>query len=236
MIVYALRDPRTNEVRYVGKSFRTARRRLRRHLAPCYLTGNTHKERWIRSILRLGMEPKIEVIQVCTTPEELACAERAHIGRLRANGARLTNATAGGDGGAGPHTAESKEKIRRALTGKRKSAAHRRNSGLAQRGRQTSDATRAKLRTAHSTRPRAPLSESHRLNMSVAKGGRPFVDHHGNRYDTQKGAARLLGLNVGHLNSVLHGTRRHVQGLVFRFIEQEQSHLRVREFPQRERE
>lgn len=47
MIIYALTDPRTDEIRYVGKSHRTPHRRLRRHLAPCYLKGNTYKERWI---------------------------------------------------------------------------------------------------------------------------------------------------------------------------------------------
>ena len=36
MIVYGLFDPRTKKIRYVGKSFRTAHRRLRRHPNNCW--------------------------------------------------------------------------------------------------------------------------------------------------------------------------------------------------------
>lgn len=147
MIVYALIDPRTNDVRYIGKTIRTSRRRLRRHLAESYLAANTHKDRWLRGLLAAGLEPEITVVQRCESLAELADAERAHIASARASGARLTNATDGGDGiGGWKHTPESREKIRAALTGKPKSAEHRRNSGLAQRGRKASDATRAKQR------------------------------------------------------------------------------------------
>lgn len=144
MIIYALVDPRNNLIRYIGKSHRTAHRRLRRHLAACYLTGNTHKERWIRQLLRVGLEPEITILQHCSTPEELNRAERDTIRRLRDEGVALTNATDGGDGG-GKHTPESKERIRRALTGRSKSPEHRANLTIAQRGRKASAETRAKL-------------------------------------------------------------------------------------------
>ena len=217
MIVYALLDPRDGAMRYVGKTHRTARRRLRRHLAPCYLKGQTHKERWIRSLLRAGVEPGITILETCETASATATAERAHIARLRSAGARLTNVTPGGDGGGGPHSEASREKIRRALLGKPKSEEHRRRSGLATRGRKASEATRALLRACRGG-PRRPLTAEHRVSVSRAKGGRPFVDQHGNRYETQKGAARHLAVNVGHLNEVLHGKRGHVHGYRFRFI------------------
>lgn len=146
MIVYALIDPRTDQVRYVGKTVRTAKRRLRRHLAETYMKEKTHKNRWLSVLKRAQLEPKIEVLQTCSSLEQLAEAERLHIARLKASGARLTNATDGGDGvGGWKHTPESKEKIRMALTGKSKSPEHRRNSGLAQCGRKASSETRARL-------------------------------------------------------------------------------------------
>lgn len=170
VIVYALVDPRDGQIRYVGKSFRSAHRRLRRHLAPCYLRGSTHKERWLRVLLSLGLEPQVVVLEQCESADALSAAERAHIERLRCEGADLTNASDGGEGGSGPHTAESKEKIRRALTGKPKSATHRLRSGLASRGRRASDETRARLRALHQGKPgpvrrgvqngRAKLSET----------------------------------------------------------------------------
>ena len=221
MTVYALVDPRDGRTRYVGKTMRTVHRRLRRHLVPCMLRGNSYKERWIRQLLSLGMEPTITVLQACTSLADLNDAERFHIARLRGLGAQLTNATAGGDGGSGPHTEESKEKSRRALSGKPKSEEHRKRSGAARRGLRASEQTRAKLRAAHS-RPRTPLTDARRVAIARAKGGRPFVDQHGVRYETQKGAARLLGLNVGHLNEVLHGTRSHTGGFAFRFLDSQE--------------
>ena len=146
MIVYALIDPRTDEVRYVGKTVRTAHRRLRRHLAESYLAADTHKDRWLRVLTRAGLQPGIVVLQRCSSLTELADSERAHISRLKAAGVSLTNGTDGGDGiGGWKHTPESREKIRRALSGKPKSPQHRRNSGLAHRGRKASPEARARM-------------------------------------------------------------------------------------------
>lgn len=145
MLVYALVDPRNDEIRYIGKTFRTAHRRLRRHVSDCYLRGCTHRENWIRALLSDGLEPSIRVLRECSSPEELAAAECHYIAEFRASGARLTNATDGGDGGSGPHSEASKQKISRALTGKAKSESHRIRSGLAIRGRKASEATKALL-------------------------------------------------------------------------------------------
>jgi len=145
MIIYALIDPRTNDVRYIGKTVRTPQRRLRRHLAESYLAAGTHKDRWLIVLRAAGIEPRIEVLERCQSLTELAEAERRHISAQRAAGVALTNLTDGGDGSGGwKHTPESRKKISAALSGKPKSADHRRNSGLARRGRKASDATRAK--------------------------------------------------------------------------------------------
>ena len=227
MIVYALTDPRDGRIRYVGKSHRTARRRLRRHLAPCYLNGQTHKERWIRSLLRIGLEPGLIVLQTCHTALELSCAEIAHIARLRLSGFALKNATGGGDGGSRPHTEASKQKIRTALTGKPKSEIHRLRSALGQRGRKASEATKNLLSRIRTGRPGHIPSESTRLKLRAAKGGRAFFDQHGNKYETQNGAARALGISQAHISHVLAGARKHAGGFVFSF----DPDLRVRQMP-----
>jgi hypothetical protein len=219
MIVYVLLDPRTHEPRYVGKSFRSAHRRLRRHLAPCYLKGKNHKERWVRLLLKADLEPVIEVLEKCCSATELKEAERFHIAYLRGLGARLTNTTPGGDGGGTKHTSESRKKISQALTGRVKSVEHLRRIALGNLGRRATTETRAKLSQIHSARPRLPWTNKHRVAISRGKGGRPFVDQHGTHYETQNEAARALGLNLGHLNEVLHGKRGHVAGYVFRFLE-----------------
>ena len=220
MLIYALIDPRSGEIRYIGKTVRTAHRRLRRHLARCYLDeGDTHKNRWLRQLLALGIEPRIEILERCSTEDELTVAECRHIAEHRALGCRLTNSTDGGEGMTGwKHTAESIAKLRHALTGKPKSAAHRAKIIAIITGRRASDATRAKLSALRKGKNYTPRTEAYRLTMRDAKGGRPFVDQYGNRYETQKGTARQLGLQSGHINSVLKGTRRSTGGYVFCYI------------------
>lgn len=221
MLIYALVDPRNNQIRYIGKTMRTAHRRLRRHLARCYLDeANTHKNRWLRQLLAFGLEPQILVLETCTSAIDLSAAERRHIAAYRTSGARLTNATPGGDGGGWKHTPESREKLRRAHTGKKKSAEHLASLRASQIGRITSEETRVKLRAAHRARKRQPWSDERRIAISRGKGGRPFTDQHGNIYQTQKDAARRLGINIGHLNEVLHGTRSHTSGYVFQFVQE----------------
>ena len=223
MLIYALVDPRDNQTRYIGKTVRTAHRRLRRHLARCYLDeADTYKNRWLRQLLALSLEPYIVVLEKCDSFDALSIAEQRYIAQYLAAGARLTNLTPGGDGGKAKHTPESKEKIRRALTGKPKTAEHRARLGAAQKGRVASLETREKLRRVHTTRPRQPWSEESRIAISRGKGGRPFVDQYGNRYETQKGTARQLGLQPGHINSVLKGLRKSTGGYVFHYLQAQQ--------------
>lgn len=183
MTIYALVDPRTDEVRYVGKTVRTPHRRLRRHLAESYLVANTHKDRWLIMLKRLGLEPKIRVLEVCSSLAGLAEAERRHIAAYRAGGTALVNATDGGDGvGGWNHTLESRHKMSIARKGKAKSAEHRRNLGLAGKGRKASPETRAKLRQERRERGRYPaprygpdnnktkLTETQRSDIRALRG------------------------------------------------------------------
>lgn len=61
-------------------------------------------------------------------------------------------------------------------------------------------------------------SATQRIANSVAQGGRPFVDQHGRRYETIKGAARELGLAANKICAVLKGKRSHTGGYRFAFI------------------
>jgi len=57
-----------------------------------------------------------------------------------------------------------------------------------------------------------------RVRMSRRRGGRPFTDQHGHRYETIKGAARELGLAANKICAVLKGRRNHTGGLRFQYI------------------
>lgn len=62
-VVYGLIDPRTDEIRYVGKSLKGTKRAFQ-HQADCSLArdGNTRKANWIRSLKKQGLVPKIIVL------------------------------------------------------------------------------------------------------------------------------------------------------------------------------
>jgi hypothetical protein len=60
------------------------------------------------------------------------------------------------------------------------------------------------------------------IRKSRAHGGRPFVDQHGKRYETQREAARVLGLSQGDVGRVLQGRYAQVKGFTFQYIESDQ--------------
>lgn len=94
--IYTLSDPRTLEVRYVGMTTKSLDVRLGGHLRTAHLEKN-HRARWIRSLKNAGLVPVITEIEVVPV-EQHAEAERRWIAAYRAQGARLVNATDGGDG------------------------------------------------------------------------------------------------------------------------------------------
>lgn len=135
--IYALTDPVTGEIRYVGKTGRTPRERLLDHVRQA--RQGVHRQRrlccWIRSLTDAPM-----VVVLESDPDDLDEAERRWIATLSEEGASLCNMTPGGDGqalGYQPseetlaklrayrHTPESRAKISAALKGRQFDAARR---------------------------------------------------------------------------------------------------------------
>lgn len=93
--MYALANPSTDEIRYVGKTLQVPRDRLRCHMRD--MTGrmaHTWLSRWLRT---LGGEPSLIVLEECRVGDGCV-SERRWIADLRAQGCNLTNLTEGGEG------------------------------------------------------------------------------------------------------------------------------------------
>ncbi len=177
--IYALLDPRTGEIRYVGKA-NDPKKRLVDHLRQCKF-GESHRVHWLRQLLANGVGPLLEVVDE-VSQSEWAAAECAYVTFYKEQGCNLVNSTPGGEGfGTGeahplfgrPRPVEVRAKLSAANKGKRMSpeartklsvahtgkvfsAERRANMGAAQIGKRVSAKTREKLRVANTGRKPTP--------------------------------------------------------------------------------
>lgn len=95
--IYGLKDPRTGEIRYVGKA-NNPQRRLTYHLCDSQLSPKTHRNYWLRSLRAIGLKPSLVILETLAHGECWKSAEKRWIRHFLDAGAKLTNGTEGGDG------------------------------------------------------------------------------------------------------------------------------------------
>ena len=110
--IYGLKDPRTDIIRYIGKT-NNIEKRLEHHIANReYL--NSHKNSWIKGLINNGISPKLEIIDEVPV-DNWQFWEKHYIKLFKSFGAKLVNGSEGGDGGV---TKEVAEKISKARKGR----------------------------------------------------------------------------------------------------------------------
>jgi group I intron endonuclease len=90
--IYGLLDPRTNEVRYVGKTIQTLEARLRKHISD-KPKSNTYRFNWINQLKELNLKPTILILELCDEKDWVE-REKYWISYFE----NLTNLTTGGEG------------------------------------------------------------------------------------------------------------------------------------------
>lgn len=110
MIIYVLKDPFTQEIRYIGKTTNSLKKRLNGHFKITKKPPTCHRQRWLNLLKSTKTPPLIEEIYRANDIDELNEMERTCIAFGRAIGLRLVNTAIGGEGG--PMAEETKEKIR----------------------------------------------------------------------------------------------------------------------------
>ena len=212
--LYVLIDPRTVEIRYVGKTI-NPKTRYKGHL---YDQSKTHRGAWLRVLRRLELKPVMSILETTDDIKEAAMREQALIRDYRGDEFDLVNTTDGGEGMPGfHHTAETKQKMREIALGREASNETRRKIGEAGRGRKCSVATRQKLsealtgrqrtaehcasiRRAKLGKKRGPPSKEWRAKISVALTGRkrkPFTAEHRRKISEALKANALLTKQAG---------------------------------------
>lgn len=125
-VIYGLFDPRSGQLRYVGLHVGDIKKRLREHLSLARSGKKIYVYDWIRQVLREGLQPEIDFLEVCGSRQEMIEAEVWHIAYWRSLGCRLTNLTDGGEGCFGyRHSVEARRKMSAAKTGKPQTQASR---------------------------------------------------------------------------------------------------------------
>ena len=210
-IIYALQDPITFELRYIGKSG-SGLSRPKAHTLPSYLSkDDTHKGRWIKQLINNGFKPIIKVIQNLNNHSELVQAEIYWIQYFKDLGCPLTNSTKGGIGRLGlPHTEETKKKIG---LGQKNRKSYPRGKDHVCFGRKLTDEFKTKISKATKLAMTNP-----EIKNKINKRGSKFIDNHGNYYESTFDAQRKTGLCRDSIRDILDGKKQSVKGYKFEYI------------------
>lgn len=108
--IYKLIDPKTNEIRYIGRTVQTLTNRLKKHLKA---NDKSYRVNWIKSLANEGLTPLIELICETNTFEDCCELEQFYIKKYKNIGCNLINMTDGGDGSIGfKHSEETIKKLK----------------------------------------------------------------------------------------------------------------------------
>lgn len=174
--IYILIDPRTNEIRYVGKSIRP-HERLTNHMND---KSECHRTHWLRELKAIGLRPRIEIVETLQGDWPWQDSERIWIAKLKHMGARLVNNTSGGDG-APDLPPETRERIRQASIGRRPTAEQKARAVASRAANyRVSDETRRKHSAAMKGRKILWIDKISEVNRKIH---REFVPSVKNRLD-----------------------------------------------------
>lgn len=179
--IYALTEPHTNEIRYVGWTIDPQKRYVA-HIQNASHQRN-HKSNWIKGLVRAGLRPGILILE--TGNGDWQEAERWWIAHLRQNGANLTNMTDGGDGTPGliPN-AETRSKMSLSRRGRKMPPEAIAKTAAALRGRTQSPEHIARLAKTRKGKAPIPATEAAAI---ANRGRRQSPEHVAKRIAPRKG-------------------------------------------------
>lgn len=199
--IYGLVDPRTDDIRYVGKTKYPVETRFKQHIKDARKGKVKPVFCWIRKLWRLKLEPYVICIGR-VSDNFWEDAEKCCIKYLRESiGSALTN-LAGGGGGLHDPCDATREKLRKAVLGTKQSAATKAKKSASLKNRYFSPEHRAKISAALKGKK---LSETHRNNIWRNREHKPLTKSQKaallagvrRRWDDPKEHARMSKLATG---------------------------------------
>jgi DNA-directed RNA polymerase specialized sigma24 family protein len=215
--IYALIDPRTDEVRYVGKTV-NLQERMWNHCAPKRLArSKAWKDRWIAQLIAVGLHPRVLVLEEAD-PDDWEAVEQRWIRYYRESGARLTNVTDGGEGlhglKRGPMPEAQRELLRQAKLGRKLSPETREKCARALIGRKWTDQQRAKFMASAVGHPvsaetRERIAAAHR-KLSEEDSGE--ILRRLGKGENQRSLAEDFGVSQATISNLVRGKYRPCAG------------------------
>lgn len=163
--IYALKDPFTNAIRYIGKSIRP-RERLTNE---CNEQGNTYRCHWIQKLLRQGVKPIQIILETLPNDADWKERERYWIAVGKRLDWPLVNSTSGGDG-VPDLPPEIRAKISATWLGRKHRPESLKKIGAASKGRTHTEEYKQMMHDKMSVRV---FTETHRRRLSL--GARRFT-------------------------------------------------------------
>lgn len=202
VFIYALVDPRTSDIRYIGKSIRPEQR-LENHInenpkRPC------HRTNWLRELKSAGLRPILCIIEEIQGLWPWQHAERFWIAYGRKQGWPLTNSTSGGDG-VSDLPPESRERIKRTWIGRKHSEETKRKIGESASKRRHSAATRARMSKARKGRIITWGRKLSEANAKLTASQVSEIIRRANSGDPLKDLAIEFGVHRDTIRNVLKG-------------------------------
>ena len=166
-VIYALIDPMTREIRYVGKTSKQIIVRLKKHMNAAKHNNGSHLFHWLRDLDSKGLTPATKILEEVKRGDDWRERERYWIAYGRKYGWPLTNATDGGDGLTNP-TQAVREKLSIAARGN-SYASGERSEAFKERMAQAAKETKNALGHEVSQETKENISE--KLKVYFANGG-----------------------------------------------------------------
>ena len=163
--IYALTEPLTGEIRYIGQTTESLKTRLRRHINESKSSKKRcYRLNWVKKLITQNMKPKIVLLERVPI-NELADREIYYIKKYKELNFRLVNSCDGGKGGMRNASLETRKKISMANKGEKNGMYGKKHSS------ETIEKYKKKRRGKNHPMFGKKMSKETRLKISAARKG-----------------------------------------------------------------
>ena len=168
--IYCLKDPITNEIKYIGKTWTILKERLRLHIATTKKSKKlTRKEKWIKGLLFKKLKPLIKTLETVSI-QDWRRKEISWIEKGKRKKWPLLNLKKGGDGYDNlTHTKKWKDDLRKRMKGNKYGKGIKWTEEQKQLRRLTPPWNKGKILPKHSKKTKLKMSRSQKKRWKKLK-------------------------------------------------------------------